>query len=151
GGGARGGRGRGGADLTRGGRLRGPLTDDLGCIASRANVKGFAFEYMTSGRGMVLGDPGSWLCSGMTGGVVYLRLDEEMGLNIDALKLRLAKGAEVEIVPVNAGEDEKNVREMLTKYIDVLSQHEQKEEADAMRRLLRDWRNSFVKAVPKRN
>jgi len=39
---------------------------------------------------------------------------------------------------------------MLTKYIDVLSQHEQKEEADAMRRLLRNWQSSFVKAVPKR-
>jgi glutamate synthase (NADPH/NADH) large chain len=86
----------------------------------------------------------------MTGGVVYLKLDQEMGLNIDALKRRLAKGAEVEIVPVNASEDEKNVREMLTKYIDTLSQHEQKEEADAMRRLLRDWQSSFVKAVPKK-
>jgi glutamate synthase (NADPH) large chain len=139
-----------GADLIIAGKLRGPLTDDLGCIASRANVKGFAFEYMTSGRGMVLGDPGPWLCSGMTGGVVYLKLDEEMGLNIDALKRRLAKGAEVEIVQINAAEDEKNVRELLAKYIDVLSQHEQKEEADAMRRLLRDWRSSFVKAVPKR-
>jgi glutamate synthase (NADPH/NADH) large chain len=139
-----------GADLIIAGNLRAPATDDLGCIASRANIKGFAFEYMTSGRGMVLGDPGPWLCSGMTGGVVYLKLDEEMGLNIDALKRRLAKGAEVEIVQVSAGEDEKNVGEMLTKYIDVLGQHEQKEEADAMRRLLRDWRSSFVKAVPKR-
>src|SRR5215475_1244312 len=139
-----------GADLIIAGKLRGMLTDDLGCIASRANIKGFAFEYMTSGRGMTLGDPGPWLCSGMTGGVVYLKLDEEMGLNLDALKRRLAKGAEVEIVNVSAGADEKNVRELLTKYIDVLSQHEQKEEADAMRRLLRDWRSSFVKAVTKR-
>ncbi len=139
-----------GADLIIAGKLRGPLTDELGCIASRANVKGFAFEYMTSGRGMTLGDPGPWLCSGMTGGVVYLKLDEAMGLDVAALRRRLAKGAEVEIVPVNAAEDEKNIREMLTKYIDVLSQHEQKEEADAMRRLLRDWRSSFVKAVPKR-
>lgn len=139
-----------GADLIIAGKLHGPLTDELGCIASRANIKGFAFEYMTSGRGMVMGDPGPWLCSGMTGGVVYLKLDQEMGLDIDALKRRLAKGAEVELVPVNASEDEKNVREMLTKYIDTLSQHEQKEEADAMRRLLRDWQISFVKAVPKK-
>jgi glutamate synthase (NADPH/NADH) large chain len=79
-----------------------------------------------------------------------MKLDAEMGLDIDALKRRLAKGAEVEIVRVSVSEDEKNVRELLTKYIDVLSQHEQKEEADAMRRLLRDWRSSFVKAVPKR-
>ncbi|HEY8461989.1 MAG TPA: glutamate synthase-related protein [Blastocatellia bacterium] len=139
-----------GADLIIAGKLRGPLTDHLGCIASRANVKGFAFEYMTSGRGMVLGDPGPWLCSGMTGGVVYLKLDQEMGLDVDALKRRLAKGAEVEIVQINSAEDEKNIRELLAKYIDVLSQHEQKEEADAMRRLLRDWRSSFVKAVPKK-
>jgi glutamate synthase (NADPH/NADH) large chain len=139
-----------GADLIVAGKLHGPLSDDLGCIASRANIKGFAFEYMTSGRGMVLGDPGPWLCSGMTGGVVYLKLDEEMGLDADALDRRLAKGAEVEIVPVNVAEDEKNVREMLTRYIDVLSQHEQKEEAEAMRRLLRDWQTSFVKAVPKK-
>ena len=139
-----------GADLIIAGKLRGPLTDDLGCIASRANVKGFAFEYMTSGRGMVLGDPGPWLCSGMTGGVVYLKLDEELGLDLDALRRRLAKGAEVEIDPVTVSEDEKNVREMLTKYIDMLSQHEQKEEADAMRRLLRDWQSLFVKAAPKK-
>ncbi|MGH9848724.1 MAG: glutamate synthase-related protein, partial [Blastocatellia bacterium] len=138
-----------GADLIIAGKLRGPLTDDLGCIASRANIKGFAFEYMTSGRGMVLGDPGPWLCSGMTGGVVYLKLDEEMGLDVEALRRRLAKGAEVVIEPV-ADEDEKNIREMLTRYIDVLGQREQKEEAEAMRRLLRDWRSSFVKAVPKR-
>ena len=139
-----------GADLIIAGKLRAPATDELGCIASRANIKGFAFEYMTSGRGMALGDPGPWLCSGMTGGVVYMKLDEEMGLDIGALRRRLAKGAEVEIVPADAGEDEKNIREMLTKYIDVLSQHEQQEEADAMRRLLRDWQSSFVKAVPKK-
>jgi glutamate synthase (NADPH/NADH) large chain len=139
-----------GADLIIAGKLRGALTDDLGCVASRANIKGFAFEYMTSGRGMVLGDPGPWLCSGMTGGVVYLKLDEEMGLDLDALQRRLAKGAEVEILPVSVSEDEKNVRELLTKYIDVLSQHEQTEEADAVRRLLRDWQTLFVKAAPKR-
>ncbi|HMV46772.1 MAG TPA: glutamate synthase-related protein, partial [Blastocatellia bacterium] len=108
-----------GADLILAGRLREPLRDDLGCIASRANIKGFAFEYMTSGRGLVIGDPGPWLCSGMTGGVVYLKLDEMMGLDEAALRRRLAKGAEVEIVPVG-GEDERNLRELLGKYISVL-------------------------------
>lgn len=138
-----------GADLIIAGRLRGPLRDDLGCIASRANIKGFAFEYMTSGRGMVLGDPGPWLCSGMTGGVVYLRLDQAQGLDADALRRRLAKGADVEIAPVGA-EDEKNIREMLGKYIGALSSHEQKAEAETARRLLQDWRTSFVKAAPKK-
>jgi glutamate synthase (NADPH) large chain len=139
-----------GADLIIAGKLREPLRDDLGCIASRANIKGFAFEYMTSGRGMVLGDPGPWLCSGLTGGVVYLKLDETMGLDEAALRRRLAKGAEVSIEAVSGEEDEKNIREMLTKYISVLSSHEYKEEADLIRALLRDWQNRFVKAVPKK-
>ncbi len=137
-----------GADLIIAGRLREPLRDELGCIASRANIKGFAFEYMTSGRGLVLGDPGPWLCSGMTGGVVYLKLDELMGLDAAALKRRLAKGAEVEIAPVTAA-DETDLRELLGKYIALLDAHEQKEEAQAMQRLRHDWQSSFVKAVPK--
>ncbi len=99
---------------------------------------------------MVIGDPGPWLCSGMTGGVVYLKLDEVMGLDEAALKRRLAKGAEVEIVTVEGSEDEKNLREMLSKYISLLDAHEQKEEADAIRRLLYDWQTAFVKAVPKK-
>ena len=139
-----------GADLIIAGRLREPLRDDLGCIASRANIKGFAFEYMTSGRGLVLGDPGPWLCSGMTGGVVYLKLDETMGLDEAALRRRLAKGAEVDILPVGGAEDEKNLRELLTNYITVLTAHEQKEEAEIIRHLLRDWQTVFVKAMPKK-
>lgn len=136
-----------GADLIIAGRIREPLRDDLGCIASRANIKGFAFEYMTSGRGLVLGDPGPWLCSGMTGGVVYLKLDETMGLDEDALRRRLAKGAEVRLVPVD-GSDEENLRELLSKYIAQLETNEQKQEIEFVRRLMRDWQSSFVKALP---
>ena len=139
-----------GADLIIAGRVTEPLRDDLGCIASRANIKGFAFEYMTSGRGLVLGDPGPWLCSGMTGGVVYLMLDETMGLDEEALQRRLAKGAEVRIVPVDAS-DEPNLRELLTKYITQLEANEQKQEIEFVRRLMRDWQGIFVKAVPKGN
>jgi glutamate synthase (NADPH/NADH) large chain len=139
-----------GADLIVAGKVTEPLRDDLGCIASRANIKGFAFEYMTSGRGLVFGDPGPWLCSGMTGGVVYFKTDEVMGLDIDALKRRLAKGAtDILIEPVTA-EDEQNLRELLTKYISVLLDQGQHEEAEWTRRLLTDWREVFVKAVPKK-
>ncbi len=137
-----------GADLIIAGRVRQPLRDDLGCIASRANIKGFAFEYMTSGRGLVLGDPGPWLCSGMTGGIVYLRLIEEMGLDEEALARRLAKGADVRLEPVGDSTDEKNIRELLSRYISVLGAREQKEEAESMRQLLAKWRTSFVKAAP---
>ncbi|HDK35853.1 MAG TPA: glutamate synthase, partial [Bacteroidetes bacterium] len=56
---------RSGADVIIGGEPKSHLKDHLGNWAARANIKGFAFEYMTSGRGLVLGDPGPWLCSGM--------------------------------------------------------------------------------------
>lgn len=48
---------------------------------------------MTNGRALVLGDPGPWICAGMTGGVVYLRHDSSLGLTEQALKRRIAKGA----------------------------------------------------------
>ena len=41
---------------------------------------------MTNGRALVLGDPGPWICAGMTGGVVYLRRDSNLGLTEQALK-----------------------------------------------------------------
>ena len=47
---------------------------------------------MTNGRALVLGDPGPWICAGMTGGVVYLRHDSNLGLTEQALKRRIAKG-----------------------------------------------------------
>ena len=44
---------------------------------------------MTNGRALVLGDPGPWICAGMTGGVVYLRHDSNLGLTEQALKEEL--------------------------------------------------------------
>ena len=38
-----------GADVVVGGEPAAPLDDSLGCLADRANLKGFAFEYMTAG------------------------------------------------------------------------------------------------------
>ncbi len=86
-----------GADVVLGGKILSPLEDACGNLAGRANLKGFAFEYMTAGRVVVLGDPGPWICSGMTGGVVYCHLDQEMGMTREALHRRLASGAGVEI------------------------------------------------------
>ena len=62
-----------GADVVLAGEPEQPLDDCRGCIVDRANAKGFAFEYMTSGRAVVLGDIGPWACAGMTGGRVYVR------------------------------------------------------------------------------
>ena len=86
-----------GADVVIGGEPDGPIGDELGGLADRANIKGFAFEYMTSGRAVVLGDLGPWACAGQTGGRVYLRLNEEWGLDRDALERRLGKGAKVKL------------------------------------------------------
>jgi glutamate synthase (NADPH/NADH) large chain len=136
-----------GADLIFGGRLREPLRDELGNIAARANLKGFAFEYQTSGRGLVLGDPGPWLCSGMTGGVVYLLLEEALGLTTDALRRRLAAGAKVRIEPVMDG-DKESLRELLGHYRAALAEGQQHAEAEGVSRLADDWRSRFVKVVP---
>jgi glutamate synthase (NADPH/NADH) large chain len=50
-----------GASMVIGGVPDAPLDDRLGTLGARANCKGFAFEYMTGGRAVVLGDPGPWL------------------------------------------------------------------------------------------
>jgi glutamate synthase (NADPH/NADH) large chain len=138
-----------GADLIFGGRLRGRLRDELGNIAARANLKGFAFEYMTSGRGLVLGDPGPWLCSGMTGGVVYLLLERELGLDEEAIRRRLAAGARVSIERVEDS-DESNLRELLGHYREALAEGQQHAEAEETARLADTWRERFVKLVPRK-
>ena len=138
-----------GADIIFGGRLRAPLRDELGNIAARANLKGFAFEYMTSGRGLVLGDPGPWLCSGMTGGVVYLLLERELGLDEGAVRRRLAAGARVSIERVGDG-DETDLRELLGHYREALAEALQHAEAEEVARLAEDWRERFVKVVPRK-
>jgi glutamate synthase (NADPH/NADH) large chain len=138
-----------GADIIFGGRLRAPLRDELGNIAARANLKGFAFEYMTSGRGLVLGDPGPWLCSGMTGGVVYLLLERELGLDEGALRRRLAAGARVGIEQVGDA-DESDLRELLEHYREALTEGQHPAEAEEVARLTADWRDRFVKVVPRK-
>ncbi len=75
-----------------GGRMIKPLREkEQGNIGAYSNIKGFAFEYMTNGRALVLGDPGPWICAGMTGGVVYLRHDSSLGLTEQALKKKNRK------------------------------------------------------------
>ncbi|HEX8335850.1 MAG TPA: glutamate synthase-related protein [Pyrinomonadaceae bacterium] len=138
-----------GADIIFGGRLRIHLRDELGNIAARANLKGFAFEYMTSGRGLVLGDPGPWLCSGMTGGVVYLLLERELGLDEGALGRRLAAGARVGIEQVGDA-DESDLRELLGHYRAALTEGQHPAEAEEVARLAAGWRERFVKVVPKK-
>ena len=61
------------------------------------DLGGFAFEYMTAGTAVVLGDPGRWICSGMSGGIVFVRVDEARGIDAEGIRSRLAKGAKVHV------------------------------------------------------
>jgi len=136
-----------GADVIIGGEVTEPLNDALGFIGARANVKGFLCEYMTAGRVLVMGDPGPWICAGMTGGVLYLRLWPEMGLDMAAIRRRIARGANVTLGPVTA-EDGVNLSELLDAYAGELARNHQHVEAEKVRALYNDWERRFVKITP---
>ncbi len=137
-----------GADIIIGGEITTPIQDKLGGIATRANIKGFAFEYMTNGRVIVLGDPGPWICSGMTGGVIYQRIVPELGLDINALKRRIAKGANISILPIDSkGIDD--INELLNLYIQELTKFNQHENAKKLVNILSDVKSHFVQIIAK--
>ena len=138
-----------GADVVLGGRIRTPLDDSLANLAGRANLKGFACEYMTAGRVVVLGDPGPWFCSGMTGGTVYCHLDAEMGFDREALRRRLARGAGVEIRDLEEA-DVTSIEDLLGKYHRELLHSHQEEEADWVARVIAACRSRFVRIVPEK-
>ena len=136
-----------GARVLIGGDIQQPLNDQLGLIGARANVKGFLCEYMTDGIVVVLGDPGPWICAGMTGGTLYLRLRPDMGLNRDAVNRRIARGGQVSLKEVTA-EDEEPVTSLLRAYYDELAASNQSGEAKRIERLIQDWARRFVKIEP---
>jgi glutamate synthase (NADPH) large chain len=136
-----------GADVVIGGEPERPLDDSLGCIADRANIKGFAFEYMTNGRAVVLGDPGPWFCAGQTGGRVYLRVNEEWNLTREALFLRKGKGAKIALEEIDA-EGMLDVQELLGRYADELRATDQEGEAERIAELALDPGSHFVMCVP---
>ncbi|MEQ8677570.1 MAG: glutamate synthase-related protein [Aggregatilineales bacterium] len=136
-----------GSSVVFGGEIRNPIRDEDGNIGSRANLKGYACEYMTSGRVLILGDPGPWMCAGMTGGVIYQRVQPEMGLTLDALKRRIAKGSVVDIFPLDEFGIEE-IHEMLNRYIQTLEVNNQAEATGHLYKLLRRPQEHFVKIAP---
>ncbi|UOF89770.1 glutamate synthase [Fodinisporobacter ferrooxydans] len=136
-----------GADMIFGGQLAAPVQDQFGMIGARANIKGFAFEYMTNGRAIVLGDPGPWICSGMTGGTVYLRLQPELGLDVEALRRRIAKGAKVTLQPLDI-QGKRDVVELLTVYKNELVKSGQTVEADMVQTLMEQSDHHFMMIKP---
>lgn len=137
-----------GADVIFGGEIRDPLRDELGGLGARANLKGYAFEYMTSGRALVLGDPGPWICAGMTGGVVYQRIQPGMNLTIDAIRRRIAPGSTVDIFQLDEN-GVQGVRELLQYYIQTLEFSNQADAVEHLYTLLKRPENHFVKLAPK--
>ncbi|MDX6555912.1 MAG: glutamate synthase large chain [Miltoncostaeaceae bacterium] len=136
-----------GADMVLGGTPDRPLNDRLGTLAARANCKGFAFEYMTGGRAVVLGDPGPWLCSGMTGGVVYVRQHEEWRLDEAAVRRRLSKAAKVSLVEPDES-DAANIIELLSAYQVALQESGQDEAAEGLEALIAEPAEHFLAIVP---
>jgi glutamate synthase (NADPH) large chain len=138
-----------GADIVLGGEPERPLDDSLGCLADRANAKGFAFEYMTSGRAVVLGDLGPWACAGMTGGRVYCRINPEWNLDRAAIERRLGEGAKVELAELD-GEGILDVQDLLGHYAAELRATGQDEEAGRVLGLAADAGEHFLMVVPER-
>jgi glutamate synthase (NADPH/NADH) large chain len=135
-----------GADVVLGGEPAEPIDDSRGSLVDRANAKGFAFEYMTSGRAVVLGDIGPWACAGMTGGRVYVR-QNAFGLDREAIQRRLGEGAIVELEELDA-EGMLDVQDLLGHYAEELRVTGQDTEAARMLGLAAAAQETFLMVVP---
>ncbi len=138
-----------GADVIFGGEITQPVMDQAGSLGTNSNLKGFACEYMTSGRVVIMGDPGPYAFAGMTGGVVYQLLTPQMGFDVAALKRRLAEGAHVLIEQIDS-DDIAALQELLGHYIEALELTGQWDIAARTRNLSIDevLVNRFVRVVP---
>jgi glutamate synthase (NADPH/NADH) large chain len=137
-----------GADVVLGGEPEEDIDDSRGCLVDRANAKGFAFEYMTSGRAVVLGDLGPWACAGMTGGRVYVR-HNAFGIDRESIEARLGEGAKVELKELDS-EGRLDIEDLLSHYSDELRATGQDDEAEWMGSLASAAGDNFLMIVPHR-
>ncbi|MFN8162721.1 MAG: glutamate synthase-related protein [Solirubrobacterales bacterium] len=137
-----------GADVVLAGEPERAIDDARGCLVDRANAKGFAFEYMTSGRAIVLGDLGPWACAGMTGGRVYVR-HNAFGIDREAIERRLGEGAKVQLKDLDA-EGLIDIDDLLSHYADELRATAQNEEAERILELAADATSNFLMVVPQK-
>jgi glutamate synthase (NADPH/NADH) large chain len=138
-----------GAKVVFGGEITERLDDSIGSLGTRANLKGFACEYMTSGTVLIMGDPGPYAFSGMTGGIVYQKLSPEFGFDQKALNRRLAKGASVRIEAVDTP-DVEAIQSLLEHYINALEKTYQFDTAERIKLLAQPEMvaEQFVRVVP---
>jgi glutamate synthase (NADPH) large chain len=111
------------------------------------DLGGFAFEYMTAGTAVVLGDPGRWICSGMSGGVVFVRIDAPRDIDRDGIRRRLAKGAKVQ-VGVPHDDELPALRDLLAGYGRALLGSGQDDAARRVRALANDLPATFIAIRP---
>jgi glutamate synthase (NADPH/NADH) large chain len=137
-----------GADVVLAGEPEEDIDDSRGCVVDRANAKGFAFEYMTSGRAIVLGDLGPWACAGMTGGRVYVR-HNAFGIDRDAIARRLGEGAKVQLKDLDA-EGLIDIDDLMNHYAEELRATGQNDEADRVLNLAADATSNFLMVVPEK-
>ena len=138
-----------GADVVLAGEPEEPLDEKRGCVVDRANAKGFAFEYMTSGRAVVMGDIGPWACAGMTGGRVYVRINPEWNLDREVIDSRLGEGAKVKLQELDA-EGLLDIDELLGHYAEELRVTGQDAEAERVRELAVAGKDNFLMIIPER-
>jgi glutamate synthase (NADPH/NADH) large chain len=137
-----------GADVVLAGEPAERIDDSRGCVVDRANAKGFAFEYMTSGRALVLGDLGPWACAGMTGGRVYVR-QNAFGIDREAIRRRLGEGAKVELKDLDA-EGLIDIDDLVSGYCEELRATGQEGEAERMEELVADATSNFLMVIPRK-
>lgn len=83
----------------------------------------------------------------MTGGVVYLRHQPEMGLTKEAIQRRIAKGAKVSVTSLS-DKGKEDIQELLGQYIALLNDQGQTEEASQLASLLNHPEDHFVQVIP---
>ncbi len=136
-----------GADVIFSAEMKYPVSLN-GHDVDNANLKGFAFEYMTDGRAVVLGDPGIWICGGMTGGMVFVMLQPAMGLTREVLKTRLSESSSATVQPLGSS-DEAELAALLSQYRNVVKQHNQFSEVKRIESILSySLKSGFVKIAP---
>jgi len=138
-----------GADVVFGGELTDRVDDSMGVSKTKANLKGFACEYMTAGRVLVMGDPGPYLCAGMTGGTLYQHLSPELGLDQEAIVRRLSNGANVTVMTIDET-DIPQIQTLLGHYIEALERTDQYDVSERIRALSQPTvlQRRFVKVIP---
>jgi glutamate synthase (NADPH/NADH) large chain len=104
---------------------------------------------MTSGRAVVLGDIGPWACAGMTGGRVYVRIDDDLNLDREKIQSRLGEGAKVMLEDLDA-EGQLDIEDLLGHYGNELRATDQADEADRVLGLARDAKRNFLMIIPEK-